>query len=172
MTPHARRATVRVVAALALAAAAPMRPAMSAPRSAGEAGLRDPMRPPLATLAAPAQREAASAPPPTQPRHLIVVDGRRYVVDSGRLRTVGDLLGGARIERIDDSAVVVHTAAGTQRLPLFAGVVKRAPVVAPVIAPVVAPVVAPAAPALLTHSRPAPAPTSRTGSPQRAGDSP
>ena len=55
----------------------------------------------------------------------MVIDGVRYVIDNGRRRAVGDLLGGARIERIEDSAVVVRNGKQLQRLPLFAGVVKR-----------------------------------------------
>jgi hypothetical protein len=59
-------------------------------------------------------------------RHLLVVDGRRYVMEGNRRRGVGDLLGDARIERIEDAAVIVRGATGPQRLPLFGGVVKQA----------------------------------------------
>jgi hypothetical protein len=105
---------------LLLAAALPLIAAES-PR-----GLRDPMQPPaVARAAAPASADTA-APVAVTARHLLVVDGRRYVVDGNRRRGVGDLLGDARIERIEDAAVVVRTATGTQRLPLFGGVVKQA----------------------------------------------
>lgn len=85
--------------------------------------LRDPTRPPE-VLGAP-------GPDPATPgtaqalRQLLVVDGRRYVVEGSRLRGVGDMLGAARIESIEDAAVVVRDAGGSRRLPLHAGVVKR-----------------------------------------------
>lgn len=104
---------------LLLAAAAPLF-AAEPPR-----GLRDPMQPPVVPRAAAGPAEAA-APVAATARHLLVVEGRRYVVDGNRRRAVGELLGDARIERIEDAAVVVRTASGTQRLPLFGGVVKQA----------------------------------------------
>ncbi len=99
--------------------------------------LRDPMLPPPAARAATAAvtpaapADAASAP---AVRHLLVMGEQRYVVDHGRRRAVGDLLGGARIERIDDDAVVVRQGTKQLRLPLYAGVVKQAPA-APAPAP-------------------------------------
>lgn len=87
---------------------------------------RDPMRPPH--LAALRSGAAASADAPATPlavRQLLVVDGQRYVVDGGRRRAVGELLGDARIERIDDTAVIVRRAGQLQRLALFAGVTKK-----------------------------------------------
>lgn len=99
-------------------------------------GPRDPMQPPPALRAAAAAGGSAAADSASVvARHLMVIDGVRYVIDGGRRRGVGDLLGGARIERIDDSAVVVRNGRQLQRLPLFSGVVKR-PVVEPVPAPV------------------------------------
>jgi hypothetical protein len=86
----------------------------------------------------PAGEPAAPAALPS-PRHLLVVDGRRYVVEGGRRRAVGDLLGDTRIERIEDAAVLVRSASGTQRLPLFGGVVKRAAVDTPQAALAAAP---------------------------------
>jgi len=47
------------------------------------------------------------------------------VIERGQRRAVGELLGGQRIVRIDDAAVTVRGPGGEQRLPLFAGVVKR-----------------------------------------------
>lgn len=90
-------------------------------------GPRDPMQPPPAMRpAASAGGQAAVEPPAVVARHLMVIDGVRYVIDNGRRRGVGDLLGGARIERIEDSAIVVRNGRQLQRLPLYAGVVKRA----------------------------------------------
>ncbi len=87
---------------------------------------RDPMQPPPAQrpAAAPGSGNLADAAPVVA-RHLMVIDGVRYVIADGRRLGVGDLLGGARIERIDDSAIVVRHGRQLQRLPLFAGVVKR-----------------------------------------------
>lgn len=84
---------------------------------------RDPMRPPLA---AGAIATAPATPATPTVRHLLIVDGRRYVVDGGRRRAVGELLGDARIERIEDSAVIVRRAGQLHRLALFAGVTKKA----------------------------------------------
>jgi hypothetical protein len=85
---------------------------------------RDPLQPPPAARPAPLA-EGGSAAAAVAPRHLMVVDGIRYVVDNGRRRKVGDSLGDARIERIDDSAVYVREAGTLQRLPLYGDVVKR-----------------------------------------------
>ena len=87
---------------------------------------RDPMRPPQ--LAPPRAGAASPAGAPATPlavRQLLLVDGQRYVVDGGRRRAVGELLGDARIERIDDTAVIVRRAGQSQRLALYAGVTKK-----------------------------------------------
>lgn len=85
--------------------------------------LRDPTRAPAVLAAATPDSPVAGT---TGTLHqLLVVDGRRYVVDGSRLRGVGDTLGTARIESIEDAAVVVRDAGGSRRLPLHAGVVKR-----------------------------------------------
>lgn len=99
------------------------------------AALRDPMSaPPGANTAAPgngrnrgagATGATAAAPAVVQVRQLLVVDGQRYVIDNGRRRAVGDWLGSARIERIDDSAVLLRQGSVQWRVPLFAGVTKR-----------------------------------------------
>lgn len=131
---------------------------------------RDPMQAPAAAAAAAAQPRG-SAPAPAEPpavsvRQLLVVDGQRYVVHGGRRRAVGDWLGDARIESIEDSAVVVRRGGQRQRLPLFAGVTKT-----PVALPDTAlPDTAAATPTLATRT--ALAPASRTASPSRAGPSP
>jgi hypothetical protein len=88
------------------------------------APLRDPMQPPAA--AAP----AASAGTPRDaadesPHHITVVGTTRHVVDRGRRLSVGDLLGGSRIERIDDDAVWLRDAQGLRRAPLYPGVIRR-----------------------------------------------
>ena len=100
-------------------------------RNASGNAMRDPMQAPPAALAlrTPTATDAAPpalAPAPAPPRQLIVIDGRRYVVEGTRRRGVGDLLDGARIERIDDAAVIVRQGQTTQRLPLFGKVIKQA----------------------------------------------
>lgn len=123
---------------------------------------RDPLQPPPAARPAPLAADG-SATPSTAPRHLMVVDGTRYVVDHGRRRKVGDMLGDARIERIDDGAVVVRQAGTLQRLPLYGGVVKR-----PVSEPPdkAAALARPARPTFEAHPLP------RPQRPQRPGDQP
>jgi hypothetical protein len=89
--------------------------------------MRDPMRPPAAALPRADSGGALASPaPPPAVRQLLVVDGRRYVVDGTRRRGVGDTLGDARIERIDDDAVLLRRGGELLRLPLFAGVNRRA----------------------------------------------
>ena len=92
------------------------------------APMRDPMRPPSANAPAAPTRtsEAPAVAAEITPRHLMVIEGRRYVIEGGRRLGVGDLLGGARIERIDDGAVWVREAGALRQLSLFGGVSKRA----------------------------------------------
>ena len=93
---------------------------------AAGAAARDPMSPPPeAQPPAPRASAADGSPVVATARHILIVDGKRYVVDAGRRRAVGDLLGGARIERIEENAVVVREAGALHRLPLYAGVIKR-----------------------------------------------
>ena len=139
---------------------------------------RDPMQAPAAAAqprgGAPAPLEA----PAVSVRQLLVVDGQRYVVHGGRRRAVGEWLGDARIESIEDSAVVVRRGGQLQRLPLFAGVTKTPVAASPLVAPDTAPDTArdtardttAATPAVATRTALAPAP--RTASPSRAGPSP
>lgn len=122
---------------------------------------RDPTRPPAgaAALPAPPASGAPGAPAASAPgaaRHIMVVDGQRYVIDAGRRRGVGELLGGARIERIEDSAVFVRDGGQLLRLPMYGSVVKRpsadgSPLASPL--PVAAPL-RPQRPALDLPTRP------------------
>ena len=74
---------------------------------------------------------------------------------------MGDLLGGARIERIEDSAIVVRNGRQLQRLPLFVGVVKT-PVAEALPRPISVPVpvreTAPTAALGASNSSPGPGP--------------
>lgn len=126
LNPIARIARIAGKTCLALACAGGGTGAI-AQDSAG-AAQRDPMSPPPgATTLAPANGRygGAAAPAAVQVRQLLMVNGQRYVIDNGRRRAVGDLLGGARIERIDDSAVHLRQGSVQWRVPLFAGVTKR-----------------------------------------------
>ncbi|HNW63309.1 MAG TPA: hypothetical protein PKJ32_09925 [Piscinibacter sp.] len=111
--------------AVQLTAAALAAAAQAAPQAAS---LRDPMQPPVARQAPPGPvarpAAAASAPAPVV-QHLYTVGNQRWVIQGGRKRGVGDLLGDARIERIEDSAVIVRQGGALVRVPLFAGVTKR-----------------------------------------------
>lgn len=119
------------VAALSLPLLAPSM-AFANPEAAARAPARDPM---LAPAEARPASGAASAPSPVaEPppaRHLMVVDGRRYVLWGGRKRSVGEMLGDARIERIEDSAVVVRQDGALQRLPLYGDVIRRPAIESP-----------------------------------------
>jgi hypothetical protein len=121
---------------LQAAAGAQMPQAAAAPR--------DPMRSPAAIRAA--APEAAAAPPTLVARHLLMIEGRRYVIEGGQRRAVGDLLGAARIVAIEDHAVTVRSGTALVRLPLFPGVLKQAAVdpmaAQPLPAPRAAPVLA------------------------------
>lgn len=99
-----------------------------------ETPARDPMLPPPAARpaavpsAGSADMGATGTTAPPALRQILVVDGRRYVVEGTRLRGVGDRLGGARIERIADDAAWVRENGVLQRLPLHGGVIKKAAV--------------------------------------------
>ncbi|MCX8003700.1 MAG: MSHA biogenesis protein MshK [Burkholderiaceae bacterium] len=87
-------ALVRLVAALAVAGAAAAEP------------LVDPTRPPAGYGAAAAAAPATPAPP----RLTMIVrgpDDRYRAVIDGRSVRVGDVVGGARVDRITDHAVVL-----------------------------------------------------------------
>jgi len=89
---------------------------------------RDPMQPPPhVQAAAPATNPGAVPVTRTDaiPRHVMVIEGRRYVVERGRRLSVGDMLGDARIERIDDGAVWLREDGVVQQVSLFGGIVKR-----------------------------------------------
>jgi 2-oxoglutarate dehydrogenase E2 component (dihydrolipoamide succinyltransferase) len=121
----------------------------------GAAQPRDPMRAPSlapapgAAAARAGTGGAAPAPAPAvQPRHLLTANGCRYVVERGRRYGLGDTLGGARIEAIDDSGVTLREADNTRRrLPLYGAVAKREPAdAAAAPAPERPPAATPAAP--------------------------
>jgi hypothetical protein len=107
--------------------------ALAGPALAHGGPLRDPMQPPVPKSAAPRALPASSPAEPVV-RHLLIIGEQRWVIDDGRRHGVGDMLAGARIERIEDSAVIVRRGGGpAQRLPLYPGITRR-PVAAPATA--------------------------------------
>jgi hypothetical protein len=94
-----------------------------------DAPSRDPMQPPAVTTPAPTASAAArQAPHPDAaviPRHLMVIDGRRWVIERGQRLGVGDRLGDARIERIGDGVVWLRDARGLREMSFYRGVTKR-----------------------------------------------
>jgi len=87
--------------------------------------LRDPTEPPAAIRAKPAA--ATVSADAFRPEHLVMVDGRRYVVWKGRRYSEGDSVQGGRIERLDESGVWLRTGGEVRKLPLFGAVEKTQP---------------------------------------------
>ncbi len=86
---------------------------------------RDPLQPPAALRSSRPGPDGSGPAPAADPviRHLVTVDGQRYVLDGARRYGVGDRLGTLRITCIHDQGVTVHDAAGQAReLPLFGGI--------------------------------------------------
>ncbi|HEY0954178.1 MAG TPA: hypothetical protein VGE36_05425 [Roseateles sp.] len=113
---------MRILAALLLPAALAAQ--------AQETG-RDPTAWPPALRSALAAASAASAPDAAVAdnaiRHVVIANGRAYVVQRGRRHAVGELLDGARIERITEQAVWLREGGQVRREPLYGGVEKRPP---------------------------------------------
>ncbi|MCE4555874.1 hypothetical protein [Pelomonas cellulosilytica] len=76
-----------------------------------------------AAASAPAGANAAD----TAIRQVVFVQGRGYVVQRGRRYGVGELLDGARIERVTEQAVWLREGGQLRREPLYGGVEKRPP---------------------------------------------
>lgn len=98
--------------------------------------LRDPTAWPPALRSAVAAAQAASGtagsagtaeakPDPAQVRQVVFSGGRGYVVLRGRRHGVGELVDGARIERITEQAVWWREAGQLRRESLYGGVEKR-----------------------------------------------
>lgn len=94
---------------------------------------RDPTALPPALRSAIAAAEVASSPASgAEParegiRQVVFANGRGYVVQRGRRHGIGELLDGARIERITEQAVWLREAGQVRREPLYGGVEKRPP---------------------------------------------
>lgn len=92
-----------------------------APAHAAQA-LPDPTRPPDAVLA-PAQAGAGQAGPVLQ--SVVIAGERRSALIDGVLVPVGGVVGGARVERIVETEVVLRRGDRTETLKLFPAVDKR-----------------------------------------------
>ncbi len=115
------------------------------PAPAQEASERDPTLWPPALRQSVAAARAASGPSGEPAgaapiRQLMRQGGQVYVIAQGRRYGVGDLLDGARIQKIDEQAVWLLDADRLRREALYAGVEKRAstPIPAPIPAPAAA----------------------------------
>ncbi|MEI6738035.1 MAG: hypothetical protein WCL29_06110, partial [Pseudomonadota bacterium] len=87
--------------------------------------LRDPTQPPAA-YAAPVNSARMPAGV-IKPDHLVTVNGVRYLVWNSRRYAIGEMIDGARIERITESDVWLRGADGVRKLTLFSGIEKRPP---------------------------------------------
>lgn len=89
---------------------------------------RDPTLWPAGMLPAP-PASAASGADPDAPvaRQVLFRDGRAYLVVQGRRYAVGDVIDGARIQRIDETAIWWNEAGQVRRESLYGGVEKRLP---------------------------------------------
>jgi len=86
--------------------------------------LRDPLQAPASLRAAGPAASAAAAEEALLPQHIMVVDGRPYLMTQGRRLGVGDRWGEARILAIDDRSVTLSEGGVKRRLPLYQGVEK------------------------------------------------
>ena len=87
--------------------------------------LRDPTQPPAAFGAT--GRSVRLPLEVLRPEQLVTIGGVIYLVWNGRRYKVGDTIEGARLERISESEVWLKSAGSVRKLPVFAGVEKRAP---------------------------------------------
>lgn len=85
-----------------------------------------------ASLAAAQAASAASGADAGEPavRQVVFANGRAYVVQRGRRYAIGEMLDGARIERITEQAVWLREAGQVRRESLYGGVEKRPPAAA------------------------------------------
>jgi hypothetical protein len=85
------------------------------------------LRQALAASRAASQAGGESVPGPAPIQQIIRRDGRAFVVVAGRPYGVGELLDGARIQKIDEQSVWLLEGGRVRRETLFSGVEKRSP---------------------------------------------
>lgn len=86
--------------------------------------LRDPTQPPAA-FGTPG-RSVRLPIDVLRPEQLVTIGGVIYLVWNGRRYKTGETIDGSRLERISESEVWLKTAGTVRKLPVFAGVEKRA----------------------------------------------
>ena len=83
---------------------------------------RDPTLAPSVPVAGGAGDQAAAP----APMAVIVRDGRPYVVAGTRLVAQGQMLGGARVERISETEIWLREGKALRKIPRFAGIQRKA----------------------------------------------
>jgi len=88
---------------------------------------RDPTRMPGAATPSGSESNVAQRSLPLLPGEFAVLmrGGVLHLVVDARLYSVGQSIGGARIERLSETEVWLRDAAGLHKLPVFAGVQRR-----------------------------------------------
>jgi|GEM_PF-466831 len=94
--------------------------------TAGAQSLRDPTLPPVEAGVAGAPAAASSLSFDSSATAVIVRNGRSYLAVGTRLYAPGEKLGQARIERITETEVWLRERGVLRRVPLFAGIERRA----------------------------------------------
>ena len=94
--------------------------------TAGAQSLRDPTLPPVEAGVAGAPTAAGSLSLDSSATAVIVRNGRSYLAVGTRLYAPGEKLGQARIERITETEVWLRERGVLRRVPLFAGIERRA----------------------------------------------
>ena len=94
--------------------------------TAGAQSLRDPTLPPAEAGVAGAPAAAGSFSFDSSATAVIVRNGRSYLAVGTRLYAPGEKLGQARIERITETEVWLRERGVLRRVPLFAGIERRA----------------------------------------------
>ena len=87
--------------------------------------LRDPTQPPTTVSVGGSERLPAAGA--IKPQHIVIVGSKRYLLWKGRRYQVGEVVEGARIERIAENEVWLRDAAVVHKLGLFTGIEKRSP---------------------------------------------
>lgn len=108
---------MRIAAGILMAASAASAFADPTPR-------RDPTVPPAAYGAQAQSPMARPAFESFRPEHIVIVDGKRYLVWRGHRYGVGDSVQGARIERLDENEVWLRSGEGVRKLAMFPGIRK------------------------------------------------
>jgi hypothetical protein len=117
-------------------------------------GMRDPTLPPAGAVGAPvSDASGRPAAPDTGPVAVIVRDGQPYLVVGTRLYAQGQMLGGARVERITETEVWLREGKTLHKKPIFSGISRTVAGVTPSLPECVVPTGKAPAP-----RRPTPAP--------------